>query len=89
MMAVDSDTVHTKTDLLSVMRVHTEQSTVRAMRKGLAEFDAFDTGMYLCSPKVFEALDASTQKVAGNVCVTDAIRALVKEDCVVSQLKNT
>ena len=45
--------------------------------KEIAHYDALDTGLFLCSPTVFDRLEAATKD--GNCSLSDGMRQLAKE----------
>jgi len=61
-------------DLDDVTKVKREGNHIVAIGKELVDYDAFDTGMFLCSPKVFDALEAA--KKDGNCSLSDGMRRL-------------
>ena len=50
-------------DLDDVTRVRTEGRLVRDIGKGISSFDAFDTGAFLCTGGVFDALRDASRRV--------------------------
>ena len=60
-LAVDSDTRNPLVDMEDVTRVKMEDGKIHAIGKGLADFNGFDTGIFLCSPAIFRALEQSEQ----------------------------
>jgi CDP-L-myo-inositol myo-inositolphosphotransferase len=61
-LAVDGDTRNSLVDMEDVTRVKTEDGKIRNISKGLTDFNGFDTGIFFCSPAIFEALEHSTEK---------------------------
>ena len=57
-----------------VTRVWTENGRVRKIGKGLSEFNAVDTGIFLCSPVIFDALEESISQ--GRYSLSDANQIL-------------
>ena len=55
-------------------KVTLEGSKIRAIGKDLPRFDALDTGMFVCSPAVFDALVASQR--TGDTTLSGGIRQL-------------
>jgi len=72
-LAVDSklDTIFDLDDVTKVRRV---ADHIVAIGKDLTDYDAYDTGMFLCSPELFDALESS--KKDGNCSLSDGVRAL-------------
>ena len=77
-LAVDSCTVNPLIDMDDVTRVKSENGKVRDIGKGLGAFNGFDTGMFLCTPGLFEALERSTAK-HGDSSLTGGVRCLAAE----------
>jgi 1L-myo-inositol 1-phosphate cytidylyltransferase len=64
-------------DLDDATKVRREGDRIVDIGKEIAHYDALDTGMFLCSPALFEKLgDAMTD---GNCSVSDGMRALARE----------
>ena len=77
-LAVDGDIRNSLIDMDDVTRVMTEDGKIRNIGKGLIDFNGFDTGIFLCSPTIFEALEQSTEKrgettLSGAVCILAAV----------------
>ena len=72
-LAVDSklDTIFDLDDVTKVRRVGDH---IVAIGKDLSDYDAYDTGMFLCSPELFEALESA--KKDGNCSLSDGMRVL-------------
>jgi CDP-L-myo-inositol myo-inositolphosphotransferase len=75
---VDSDTASSLIDMDDVTRVKTENGKVRDIGKGLAAFNGFDTGIFLCTPALFEALERSAG-IHGDTSLTGGVRCLAAE----------
>lgn len=76
LLAVDRK-IESVYDLDDATRVAVREDRVVGIDKGLREFDAVDTGMFLCTPALFDALEA----VDGpeGCALSDGIRALAGE----------
>ena len=61
-------------DIDDATKVRTSDGRVEEIGKELAEYDAIDTGMFLCTPVLFEALEAAGRE--GRVSLPDGIRWL-------------
>jgi choline kinase len=61
-------------------KVRTEDGLVTAIGKDVAPYDALDTGLFVCDPSVFDALDASCS--TGDSSVSGGIRQLAARGCV-------
>lgn len=74
-LAVDLRVVdHPTVDLDDVTKVRVEGGRIRDIGKGLADYNAFDTGIFLCTPALFAALDESFR--AGDHSLSGGIRVL-------------
>jgi choline kinase len=75
-LAVDSRVKnHPYADLNDVTRVKVENGKIKNIGKGLEDYNAFDTGVFLCQPVLFEALEES-QKRAGDFSLSAGVRIL-------------
>jgi len=74
-LAVDSDTQNSLVDIEDVTRVKVEDGNIRDISKGLVDFNCFDTGIFLCSPAIFKALEQSREE-DGETSLTAAVRTL-------------
>ena len=61
-LAVDLDTSNPLIDLDDVTKVACDSGLVQEVGKGLNEFNGFDTGIFLCTPALFEALEWSARE---------------------------
>ncbi len=74
-LAVDSRIRnHPTADLDDVTKVLVEQGAIRDIGKSLTQYNAFDTGIFLCSPAIFPALAESFR--AGDYSLSGGIRVL-------------
>jgi 1L-myo-inositol 1-phosphate cytidylyltransferase len=64
-------------DLDDATKVRCEGDYVVEIGKELARYDALDTGMFLCSPTLFDRLEAA--KKDGNCSLSDGMRRLGQE----------
>ena len=79
-LGVDGDTSNPLVDMEDVTRVKVEDGKIRDIGKGLADFNGFDTGIFLCSPGIFKALEQSREK-DGDTTLSGAVRVLAAEGC--------
>jgi len=79
-LGVDGDTSNPLVDMEDVTRVKVEDGKIRDIGKGLADFNGFDTGVFLCSPGIFKALEQSREK-DGDSTLSGAVRVLAAEGC--------
>ena len=72
-LAVDSklDSIFDLEDVTKVRRVG---DRIVAIGKELADYDAYDTGMFLCRPELFDVLESA--KKDGNCSLSDGMRIL-------------
>jgi choline kinase len=61
-------------DLDDVTKVKTIEGKIVAIGKNIADYNAFDTGIFLCSPAIFHGLEESTKK--GDYSLSGGIRIL-------------
>ncbi len=78
-LAVDKDTRNPLIDMEDVTRVSTEDGKIRNIGKGLTEFNGFDTGIFLCTTAIFDALEHCA-KDSGDTTLSGALRILGDED---------
>ena len=83
-LGVDRNTRNPLIDMEDVTRVKVEDDglmegkKIRDIGKGLADFNGFDTGIFLCSPGIFKALEQSKEK-DGDTTLSGAVRILAAE----------
>ena len=77
-LGVDGDTCNSAVDMEDVTRVRTQNGKILDIGKNLTDFNGFDTGIFLCSPAIFSALEQST-KDNGDTTLSGAIRILAAE----------
>ena len=75
-LVVDSDTCNPLVDMGDVTRVKMVDGKIHDISKGLADFNGFDTGVFLCSTAIFRVLEQSKENCqAPLVCTTSCERA--------------
>ena len=77
-LAVDGNTENPLIDMEDVTRVKTEGTRLRCIGKGLKDFNGFDTGIFLCRPSIFGALERCRQECE-DITLTGAVRLLAGE----------
>ncbi len=82
-LVVDGNTHNPLIDMEDVTRVKVddgpmENKKIQDIGKGLADFNGFDTGIFLCSPAIFKALEQSKEK-DGDTTLSGAVRILAAE----------
>ena len=77
-LVVDRNIHNPLVDMEDVTRVKMEDGKIHDIGKGLADFNGFDTGIFLCSPAIFRALEQSKEK-DGNTTLSGAVHLLAAE----------
>jgi len=75
-LAVDFDVENPLNDPLDVTRVKCNAGRIENIGKLLPEFDAFDTGIFLCNPVIFAALEESQS--LGDDSISGAMNVLAR-----------
>jgi choline kinase len=57
--------------------VFVEKDRIRDIGKSIPEYNAFDTGIFLCSPALFDALEESI--TAGDASLSGGIRKMARK----------
>ncbi len=79
LLAVDRNRNNPLVDMEDVTRVAVDrENRIRDIGKGLARFDGFDTGLFLCTPAIFDALERSCRE-HDDTTLSGAIRVLAAE----------
>ncbi len=76
-LAVDKDIHNRLVDMNDVTRVRVEDGKIRNIGKGIPDFNGFDTGLFFCSPALFNAAEESIR--LGDPTITGAVRVLARE----------
>ena len=76
-LAVDLDLRNPLVDLADATRVQAEGGRLEAIGKQLEDYNAFDTGCFVCSPTLFEALERA-QEHDGDDTLSGGIRVLAE-----------
>lgn len=61
-------------DLADAVKVRTEGGLIVAISKTLTDFDAIDSGVFLCAPEIFAYLERA--KVNGDCSLTDGVQLI-------------
>ena len=77
-LVVDRNTGNPLVDMEDVTRVKMQDGKIHDIGKGLADFNGFDTGIFLCSPAIFRALEQSKEK-DGDTSLSGAVQVLAAE----------
>ena len=79
-VAVDRK-LHSIFDLGDAMKVQTRRNRVTGIGKHLREFDAIDTGLFVCSLEIFDYLERAKSHIGGRDCsLADGIRLMASDD---------
>lgn len=76
MLAVDKN-IDRVFDLDDATKVRTRGQRITAIGKELQQYDALDTGMFLCTPALFQALDQATFN--WDCSLSDGVRLLARD----------
>jgi 1L-myo-inositol 1-phosphate cytidylyltransferase len=77
-LAVDFNVAGSINDLDDVTRVMCSNGRIQHIGKVIREFNAIDTGVFLCTPVIFDALEAS--QAAGDDSISGAMNVLARRD---------
>lgn len=78
LLAVDTDINNPLVDMEDVTRVRIENGHILNIGKTIDDFNGFDTGLFLCTPAIFEALERA-YKINNDTTLSAAIRVLAAE----------
>jgi len=78
LLCVDRDLNNPNIDLEDVTRVKVLDDKIIAIGKGLEDFNCFDTGIFLCTPEIFKAIEMSADK-ENDTTLSGGIRILAAE----------
>lgn len=74
-LGVDGNRSNPLIDLEDVTRVKTEGGKIRDIGKNLKDYNGFDTGLFVCTPAIFDALERC-EKETGDTSLSGAVRGL-------------
>ena len=75
LLAVDTDTQNSLVDMEDVTKVHIQNGKILNIGKTIDEFNGFDTGCFLCTTAIFEAIEEA-QNIHHDTTLSCAIRVL-------------
>ena len=78
LLAVDTDKNNPLVDMEDVTKVWIKDGLIHNIGKTLDDFSGFDTGLFLCTPAIFEALERAC-KIHNDTTLSAAIRILAKD----------
>jgi choline kinase len=68
-------------DLGDAMKVQTRRNRVTGIGKHLREFDAIDTGLFVCSLEIFDYLERAKSDIRGRDCsLADGVRMMAADN---------
>lgn len=73
-LAVDSDVDNPLVDMADVTRVKHESGKIQDIGKGIDTFNGLDTGVFFCTPAIFDALQQSVRQ--GDTSLSAVVRQL-------------
>ncbi len=74
-LGVDGNRGNPLIDLEDVTRVKTEGGKIQGIGKNLKEYNGFDTGLFVCTPAIFDALERCAEET-GDTSLSAAVQAL-------------
>ena len=77
-LGVDRDMGNDLIDMEDVTRVSTEGGQINHISKGLTDFNGFDTGIFLCTPAIFGALERCAED-SSDMSLSGAVQLLASE----------
>ncbi len=77
-LAVDQDLKNPMVDLDDVTRVMADKGLIQNIGKGIEEYNCFDTGIFLCNPTLFSALEQSLRD-SGDDSLSGGVRIMARE----------
>ncbi len=77
LLAVDEDLENSFIDMEDVTRVLVKENRIQKIGKGMELYNCFDTGIFLCGPELFTAIEHSS--IIGDDSLSGGIRFLAKQ----------
>ncbi|MFQ5443094.1 MAG: NTP transferase domain-containing protein, partial [Nitrospinales bacterium] len=74
-LGVDRNLSNPLVDLEDVTRVKTEGGKIQNIGKNLEDYNGFDTGLFVCTPAIFDALERCAEET-GDTSLSGAVRGL-------------
>jgi CDP-L-myo-inositol myo-inositolphosphotransferase len=78
LLAVDTDKNNPLIDMEDVTKVRIKDGYILNIGKTIDDFNGFDTGLFLCTPAIFEALERAC-KIHNDTTLSAAIRVLAED----------
>ena len=79
LLAVDTDKNNPLIDLEDVTKVYISEGNIVNIGKTIDDFNAFDTGIFLCTPAIFDALERACE-IHNDTTLSAAIRVLAEKN---------
>jgi len=79
LLAVDTNTNNPLVDLEDVTKVRVIDGLIQNIGKTIDDFNGFDTGIFLCTPTIFESLEHAS-KIKHDTTLSAAIRVLAENN---------
>jgi len=79
LLAVDTDIKNPLIDMEDVTKVLVKDGYILNIGKTIDDFNGFDTGLFLCTPAIFEALERAC-KIHNDTTLSAAIRVLAEDN---------
>ena len=79
LLAVDTDRNNPLIDMEDVTKVHIKDGDILNIGKTIDDFNAFDTGIFLCTPAIFDALERACE-IHNDTTLSAAIRVLAEDN---------
>lgn len=76
-LAVDEDLENSFIGMEDVTRIWAQENWIEKIGKGMAPYNCFDTGIFLCGPALFSAIENSSKN--GDASLTGGVRFLAKQ----------
>ena len=77
LLAIDEDLENHFVDLDDVTRVLVQEKSIQKIGKGMETYNCFDTGIFLCDPVLFSAIEDSSKE--GDDSLSGGVRYLAKQ----------
>lgn len=77
-LAVDTNLKNPLIDMEDVTKVRSESEYILNIGKTIEDFNSYDTGIFLCTPAIFEALECAC-KIHNNTTLSAGIRILAED----------
>ncbi len=79
LLAVDTDNTNPLVDMEDVTKVRIKEGRILNIGKTINDWNAFDTGIFICTPAIFEALEQAC-KINNDTTLSAGIRILAEDN---------